>query len=235
MSLDLLGSQERLVKEIHATGIPTIVVLVGGRPLSVNWIAKNIPAVIQAWEPGSFGGTALANILTGKVNPSAKLPISIPRHSGQIQMIYNHKPSQYFHKYKDGESTPLYPFGFGLSYSSFKIDAPEVSRNKIKADESFTVTVNIANNSDREGTEILQLYIRDLYSSATRPIKELKDFSRVTLKPNESQKVTFTITPDKLAFFNKQMQFVVEKGTFEIMVGTSSQDKDLQKVTLEVI
>ena len=235
MSLDLLGTQEELVKAIHATGVPTIVVLVGGRPLSVNWIAENVPALIQAWEPGSFGGTALANILTGKVNPSAKLPISIPRHAGQIQMIYNHKPSQYFHKYKDGASTPLYAFGYGLSYTSFEISAPLLSKSKIGDKEEVSVSVEVKNTGAMEGTEVVQLYIRDLYSSATRPIKELKDFARVSLKPGESRTISFTVTPDKLAFFNREMQYVVEKGEFEIMVGSSSMDKDLKKVTLEVI
>lgn len=235
MSIDLLGTQEALVKAIHATGVPTIVVLVGGRPLSVNWIAANVPALIQAWEPGSLGGTALANIITGKVNPSAKLPISIPRHAGQIQMIYNHKPSQYFHKYKDGASTPLYAFGYGLSYTTFDISAPVLSKSKIGDKENVTATVEVKNTGKMEGTEIVQLYIRDLYSSATRPVKELKDFARVSLKPGESKTISFTVTPDKLAFFNRAMQYTVEKGEFEIMVGSSSMDKDLKKAKLEVI
>lgn len=235
MSLDLLGTQNQLVQEIYKTGVPTIVVLVGGRPLSVNWIAEHVQALVQAWEPGSFGGTALANILSGKVNPSAKLPVSIPRHAGQIQMIYNHKPSQYFHKYKDGASTPLYPFGFGLNYSDFVVEAPQVSKPEITSDESFEISVDVSNQSGREGTEVVQLYIRDLYSSATRPVKELKDFARVTLKPGAKQTITFTVTPDKLAFFNREMKYGVEKGTFEIMVGTSSQDKDLKKIRIEVV
>lgn len=234
MSLDLLGSQDKLVQAIHKSGVPTIVVLVGGRPLSVNWIAEHVPALIQAWEPGSFGGTAIANIIEGKVNPSAKLPVSIPRHSGQIQMIYNHKPSQYFHKYKDGKSTPLYPFGFGLSYSKFEIKNLATSKTKIKPSEMLKVTCEVTNLSDREGTEVVQLYIRDLYSSATRPIKELKDFKRVNLKAGETKKVVFNLTPDKLAFFNKKMKYVVEKGEFEIKVGTSSEDKDLQTVSIHV-
>ena len=235
MSLDLLGTQEELVKAIYATGVPTIVVLVGGRPLSVNWIAENVPALIQAWEPGSVGGTALANIISGKVNPSAKLPISIPRHAGQIQMIYNHKPSQYFHKYKDGPSSPLYAFGYGLSYTKFEISAPVLSRNKIANNQSVNVSVQVKNIGKLEGTEVVQLYIRDIYSSATRPIKELKDFARVSLKPGESKTVNFTITPDKLAFFNREMHYVVESGVFEIMVGSSSMDKDLKMVKLEVM
>ncbi|MFV0546158.1 MAG: glycoside hydrolase family 3 N-terminal domain-containing protein [Bacteroides sp.] len=235
MGLDLLGTQRELIQAIHRTGVPTIVVLVGGRPLSVNWTAQNVPALIQAFEPGSFGGTALANILIGKTNPSAKLPVSIPRHAGQIQMIYNHKPSQYFHPYKDGAITPLYPFGFGLSYSKFVIDAPTVSKNKISDKETFEVRVKVMNQSGREGTEVVQLYIRDLYSSATRPVKELKDFKRVNLKAGETKEVIFTVTPDKLAFFNREMKYAVEKGVFEVMVGPSSVDKDLKKVVVEVM
>ena len=235
MGLDLLGTQNQLVQKIHATGVPTIVVLVGGRPLSVNWIAENVPAVIQAWEPGSLGGRALANILTGKVNPSAKLPISIPRHSGQIQMIYNHKPSQYFHKYIDGPSTPLYPFGYGLSYTTFTYSDVKLSSARVTDKDSFTASVELTNTGQRVGTEIVQLYIRDVYSSVTRPVKELKDFAKVTLKPGETKTVEFTVTPDKLAFFNKDMQFGVESGTFEIMVGTSSRDGDLKKTTIEVL
>lgn len=235
MSLDLLGIQNQLVQQIHATGIPTVVILVGGRPLSVNWIAESVPALIQAWEPGSFAGKAIANILSGKSNPSAKLPVSIPRHAGQIQMIYNHKPSQYFHKYKDGLSTPLFPFGFGLSYSNFEITDLKCAKSQISAKENLEVSIRISNKSDRVGTEVVQLYIRDLFSSATRPVKELKDFKRIELKPEESQVITFTITPDKLAFYNRQMQYGVEKGEFEILVGTSSDDRDLDKVKIEVI
>ena len=235
MGLELLGTQNQLVQKIHETGVPTIVVLVGGRPLSVNWIAQNVQALVQAWEPGSLGGRALANILTGKVNPSAKLPISIPRHSGQIQMIYNHKPSQYFHKYIDGPSTPLYPFGFGLSYTRFDYSGLKLSHAKISVLDSFTASIELTNVGNREGTEVVQLYIRDVYSSATRPVKELKDFTRVTLKPGEKKTVTFTVTPDKLAYWNRNMQYGVEKGEFEIMIGSSSQDKDLKKVKMEVL
>lgn len=234
MSLDLLGTQEMLIEKIHETGIPVIVVLVGGRPLSVNWISANIPAILQAWEPGSFGGTAVADILCGKVNPSAKLPISIPRHSGQIQMIYNHKPSQYFHKYIDGPSTPLYHFGYGLSYTTFEVSAPILSANHIGKNDTFNVLVQVKNTGKTKGCEVLQLYIRDKHSSMTRPVKELKDFARVCLVPGESRTVSFKITPDKLAFYNHDMKFVVEEGDFEIMVGTSSRNEDLKKAILTV-
>jgi len=234
MSLDLLGVQQQLVEKIKATGVPTIVILTGGRPLTVNWIAENIPVIIQAWEPGNQGGTAIAGILSGKINPSGKLPVSMPRHAGQIQMIYNHKPSQYFHPYIDGPSTPLYPFGFGLSYTTFEVSEPVLSKSTIEKSESVNVTVTIKNTGKVVGTELLQLYIRDVYSSATRPVKELKDFARVELKAGESKTISFTITPDKLAFYDRNMNYVVESGDFEIMVGASSLDIDLKKVKLTV-
>lgn len=191
-------------------------------------------AVIQAWEPGSMGGEALANVLSGKVNPSAKLPVSMPRHSGQIQMIYNHKPSQYFHKYKDGASTSLYPFGYGLSYTKFEISKPLLDKAVASNHEDIRVTAQVSNTGSREGTEVVQLYIRDNYSSVTRPVKELKDFARVILKPGESKTVEFTITPDKLAFFDKNMERIVEPGDFTVMLGSSSLDKDLKTATLTI-
>ncbi len=234
MSLDLLGEQEELIKQIKATKVPTIVVMVGARPLGINWAAENVDAIVQAWEPGSFAGRAVANILTGKVNPSAKLPITIPRHSGQIQTIYNHKPSHNFHNYKDGPSTPLYNFGYGLSFTTFEYGEPTLSCAEISPQQSVTVSFDLSNSGEVDGVEVAQLYIRDLYSSVTRPVKELKEFARVDLKAGESRKVEFVITPEKLAFFNPDMEYVVEPGEFEIMVGGSSMDKDLKSVKLIV-
>lgn len=234
MGLDLLGQQDALVEQIRSTGVPTIVILVGGRPLSINQIAEKIPAIIQAWEPGNLGGEALANIIAGKISPSGKLPVSIPRHAGQIQMIYNHKPSQYFHPYIDGLSTPLYSFGFGLNYSTFELSKPILSKSTISKTESISVEVKVKNTGTTTATEVIQLYIRDVFSSVTRPSKELKDFARVELKAGETKTITLSITPEKLAFYNRNMNFVVEGGDFEIMTGTSSLDKDLQKVTLTV-
>lgn len=234
MNLNLLGTQEQLVLDIAATGVPTIVVLVGGRPLAIPEIDKKVAVVIQAWEPGSLGGLALAKILAGEVNPSAKLPVSMPYSSGQIQMIYNHKPSQYFHKYKDGPSKPLYPFGYGLSYTSFDISEPVLDKSAANADETVKVTATVTNTGSREGTEVVQLYIRDNISSVTRPVKELKDFARISLKPGESRVVEFDITPDKLAFFNRNMKKIIEPGDFTVMVGSSSLDKDLKSTCLTI-
>lgn len=229
MSLSLLGDQNELFRRIQATGIPVIVVLVGGRPLAVTEIAEKASGLVQAWEPGSFGGTAIANILTGKVNPSAKLPVSIPRSEGQIQMIYNHKKSQYYHPYIDGESTPLYPFGFGLSYSTFNYTGFEVEKSVYSKNDSVKVSVQIKNTGKSAGTEIVQLYIQDIYSAPTRPVKELKDFCRVNLNPGETKTVNFSINPEKFAFFDTNMKFGIQPGEFEIMVGGSSQNKDLLK------
>lgn len=234
MSIDLLGQQDELVEQIRKTGVPVVVVLVGGRPLSVNRIAEKIPAIIQAWEPGNMGGEAIAGIISGKVNPSGKLPVSIPRHAGQIQMIYNYKPSQYFHPYIDGPSTPLFAFGYGLSYTTFEFSDIKLNKTNIQKTENATVSYTITNTGKVAGTEIVQLYIRDLYSSATRPVKELKDFARVELQPGESKTLSFVITPEKLAFYDKNMNYVVESGDFEIMIGNSSKDNNLRKVTLAV-
>lgn len=234
MTLDLLGSQEELVEAIHATGVPTIVVLVGGRPLGVNWIAEHADALLQAWEPGSLGGLAVAGILTGRVNPSAKLPITMPRHSGQIPLMYNQKPSHNFHRYVDGKHTPLYPFGYGLNYSDFSISDLKLSKSKMRETDSLTVSCILKNNSRVKGTEVVQLYLRDKYSSVTRPVLELKGFRRVEVDGLGQQTVVFDITPDMLAFYNRDMVKVIEKGDFEVWIGTSSRKQDLQMVEFEV-
>ena len=232
--IDLVGLQQDLIEKVQASGKPTIVILINGRPLGVNWVAKNIPALIEAWAPGQSGGQAVAEILYGKVNPSAKLAITIPRSVGQIQMIYNHKPSQYFHQYAVTPSTPLYPFGFGLSYTTYKYGDLALSKNEIGKNESVKVSIPVSNTGSVAGTEIVQLYIRDDYSSVTRPVKELKDFARVELAPGETKTVEMTITPDKLAFYDQQMNWIVEPGTFTIMAGASSEDKDLKTAVLTV-
>lgn len=234
-TLDLLGMQEALVHRIEAAGIPVVVVLVGGRPLTVSSLVNTVPAILQAWEPGSMGGEAVANVIVGKVNPSGKLPVTMPRSVGQLQMIYNHKPSQYFQKYKDGESTPLYPFGHGLSYTTFAYDHLSVAKRRLQPSDSVKVSIEVSNIGKVEGTEVVQLYIRDLYSSPTRPVRELKDFMRISLKPGETREVSFTITPDKLAYYNREMKRVVEPGVFEIMVGGSSDERQLKKIKIEVV
>lgn len=233
--IDLVGLQNELIQKVAASGKPTLLVLVNGRPLGVEWASDNLPAIIEAWEPGMYGGQAVAEIIFGEVNPSAKLAVTIPRSVGQTQMIYNHKPSQYFHPYATTPSTPLYPFGHGLSYTTFAYEGVRLDKQRIQPTEAVKVSFTVTNTGDREGVEIVQMYIRDKYSSVTRPVKEMKDFARVDLKPGETKKVEFTITPDKLGFYDKKMHKVVEKGEFEVMVGASSDDRDLQKVTFSVI
>jgi len=234
MNIDLLGNQDELVKRIQATGVPTIVVLVTARPLAVNWIAENVPALIQAWEPGSLGGLAIANVLSGKVNPSGKLPVTIPRSVGQLQMIYNYKPSNFTQKYVDGVSFPLFPFGFGLSYTNFEISNIAISKTQMSTTDSLYVTADITNTGTREGAEVVQLYIHDIYSMPTRPVKELKDFSKINLLPGEKKTVRFTVTPEKLSFTKRNMEWGVDKGDFEILIGTSSTDINLKKLKFTV-
>jgi beta-glucosidase len=232
--IDLVGLQNDLIEKVAASGKPTILILITGRPLGVEKAVGKVNALVQAWEPGMYGGEAIAEILYGKINPSAKLPITIPRSVGQIQMIYNHKPSQYFHPYVVTSSEPLYPFGFGLSFTTYKYDNLQLSGSEISKDENLEVSVDVTNTGKMDGTEIVQLYLRDKFSSVTRPIKELKDFARVTLKTGETKTVHFTVSPDKLTFLDKNLKPVVENGEFIVMVGSSSREEDLLKQSFYV-
>lgn len=232
--IDLVGLQDELIRKVAASGKPTVLVLISGRPLGTEWAAEHLPALVNAWEPGMYGGQAIAEILYGKVNPSAKLAVTIPRSVGQVQMIYNHKPSQYFHPYAVTPSTPLYPFGFGLSYTEYEYSGLRLDREEIPADSSLTVSVDVRNVGDMAGDEIVQLYIRDRFSQVTRPVKELKDFARISLEPGQTKTVSFTVTPDKLRFLDKNLEPVVEPGEFVLMVGPSSADKDLLKASFRV-
>lgn len=232
--IHLPGLQQELVEEVHKAGIPVVVVLVNGRQLGVEWIAEHASALIEAWEPGSFGGQAVAEILYGKVNPSGKLPVTVPRHVGQIQCVYNQKSANTWFPYALGNSNPLFCFGYGLSYTQFEYTRLSIDRTTMQATDTARLLVNVTNVGERDGDEVVQLYIRDDYSSATRPLKELKDFKRIHLKKGETQTVSFDITPEMLSYYNARMQYGVEKGTFTIMVGSSSQDDDLQSVRLEV-
>ncbi len=225
--IDLVGLQNKLIQDVAAQGKPTILILVNGRPLGVEWAADNLPAIVEAWEPGMQGGTAVAEILFGRVNPSAKLAITVPRTVGQVQMVYNHKPSMYFHPVVVTKGGPLFPFGFGLSYTTYDYSNLRVDKDEITADGTLEVSVDITNTGSRAGEEIVQLYIRDEYSSVTRPVKELKDFARVALEPGQSRTVRFTVGPDQLRFLDEDMRPVVEPGRFIVMVGASSDDKDL--------
>ena len=235
-NLDLVGLQNQLIQRLNETGKPTIVVIISGRPLSLRYAAEHVPAIINAWEPGQFGGQAIAEIMYGKVNPSAKLAMTMPRSAGQISTWYNHKRSAFFHPAVCTDNKPLYPFGYGLSYTSFRYSNLKLSKQIIPNDGKTQIiaSVTIENTGQRDGVEICQLYINDLVSSVSRPVKELKDFLRVGLKAGEKRTVEFTITPDKLAFYDLNMNPIVEAGEFEVMIGGSSRDEDLQKATFTI-
>ncbi len=233
-SLNLFGRQLDLVKAIKKTGTPVIIVLVNGKPISEPWLQNNISAILEAWEPGNLGGQAVAEVLFGEVNPSGKLPLTVARSVGQLRMIYNHKPSTYFHKYADEKKTPLYPFGYGLSYTNYKYSVPSLSNNTLNKKNEITVTVEITNTGDVDGEEIAQLYIRDNVSSATRAVKELKGYKRVALKAGETKKVTFSLNAESLAFYDINMVYCLEPGKFTIMTGSSSNSKDLKKAILTI-
>ena len=233
-NLNLAGNQLKLVRELYKKVENLIVVYVNGKPIAEPWISENIDAIIEAWEPGSFGGQAVGEIIFGDVNPSGKLPLTFPRSVGQLQMVYNHKPSQYFHKYAQEKITPLYPFGHGLSYSKFIYSNLEVKKLNIE-DSTINISFTLANQSEYEGEEVVQLYFRDSYSSVTRPIKELLDYRRISMKPNESKQIYFNIPIKKLAFYDINMKYCVEKGNFKFMVGGSSKDNDLIKASLKIL
>ncbi len=231
-SLDLPGVQEELVKELQKTGKPIVVVLMNGRPLSIPWIQSNVPAILETWYGGIQAGNAVAEVLFGDYNPNGKLPVTFPRHVGQVPIYYNHKNTgrphnpgdHYTSYYMDLENTPLYPFGFGLSYTTFSYSSPVLSKTQIAKDESLKVSVDVTNTGSRDGAEVVQLYIRDLVGSVTRPVKELKDFTKISLKAGETKHVEFTITPEKLKFHDINMNYVVEPGDFKVFVGTNSVD-----------
>ena len=232
-NLDLIGRQEELVEAIAATGKPVIVFLFHGRPNSIQRVAEKAAAIFECWYLGQETGTAVADVLFGSYNPGGKLPISVPRSAGHLPAFYNYKPSAR-RGYLFDDVTPLYPFGFGLSYTTFSISNVRLSKRRIASTGSAEVLADVTNTGARAGSEVVQMYIRDLVSSVTRPVKELKGFRRVDLEPGQTAAVRFEITPESLAFWDVNMKYRVEPGDFEIMVGDSSRDADLQKVTLTV-
>ena len=236
-NIALPGRQQELLEAVAASGRPTVLILMSGRALGLEWAAESpsVNAIVEAWEPGMFGGQALAEIVSGKVNPSGKLPVTVPRNAGQIQCVYNHKHSQYSRHFALAEQGPLYPFGFGLSYSSFNYGEPTLSKSEITANESVTVNFTLTNDGPSDGAETAQLYIRDEYGSVTRPVKELKGFRKVFLKAGESVRMSFDITPEMLACWGAKERWEVEPGDFTIMIGSSSADSDLNCVSLKVI
>jgi beta-glucosidase len=229
-SLDLPGRQEELLKAIAALGKPVVLVLLNGRPLSINWAAENIPAILEAWEPGTEGGNAVADILFGDANPGGKLPVSFPRKGSHAPLYYarnaTHSPEgspMYNPRYWDGLPVPLYPFGFGLSYTTFSIANLELSKSKIKIGKSVKVTAEVTNTGKVTGDEVVQLYIHQKWGTDTRPMRELKGFERVTLQPGETKTVTFELGPDELGYWSTNAgKWIQDAASFDLWVGADS-------------
>ncbi|MEY4051109.1 MAG: beta-glucosidase BglX [Bacteroidota bacterium] len=237
--LDLSASQQKLLKALLATGKPVVLVLFNGRPLTLTWEDANVPAILDVWFAGSEAGDAIADALLGKVNPSGKLSMSFPQNVGQIPLYYNHKNtgrplSKWFSKFQsnyiDVSNEPLYPFGYGLSYTKFEYSDFALSSTQLKGNQKLMATVTVKNIGAVTGKEVVQLYIRDIVGSATRPIQELKGFQKIELAPGESRKVSFEITPELLKFYNTDLKYDWESGDFNIMVGTNSRDVKTLKV-----
>ena len=219
--LDLIGEQNELARRLFATGKPVVVVLLNGGPLAATYLEANAPAILEGWYLGQETGNAVADIVLGRANPGGKLPVSVPRSEGQLPIFYNHKPTSR-RGYLFDTTAPLYPFGYGLSYTSFDVGAPKLAKATIGRDDAVRVSVDVANTGRRAGDEVVQLYVRDDEATVTRPVLELKHFQRVTLQPGEKRTVTFDLKPSDLAFWNVDMHRVVEPGTFTISAGNSS-------------
>jgi beta-glucosidase len=237
--IGLPGVQEELVKAIHASGKPTVVLLVNGRPLTIEWLDQNIPAILETWTLGSEAGNAIAEVLFGDYNPSGKLPMTFPRHVGQVPIYYNHKNTGrpyagnytepldqrvYQSKYRDVKNSPLYPFGYGLSYTSFSYSDIHLSNSVMDLSGKVIATVNVTNAGSLDGEEVVQLYIRDVVGSVTRPVKELKDFQKLLIKAGETKKISFTIDKDDLSFYRQDMSWGCEPGQFELYIGGNSAE-----------
>lgn len=230
--IGLPGVQEELLKELVQTGKPVILVLMNGRPLALSWPAEHVPAIVESWQLGSRHGAAVADVLFGDFNPSGKLTASFPRVTGQIPIYYNHKntgrpandKSKYTSRYIDCPSSPLYPFGFGLSYTTYKYDSLKISNGTIRKYGKISVSAKVTNTGSRSGEEIVQLYIRDLVASVTRPVKELKGFTKLLIAPGETKRVEFTLGPEELSMYNIDMEKVVEPGEFKVWIGPNSAE-----------
>ena len=227
-SLDLTGLQEDLLKAVYATGTPTIVVLINGRPLSIRWTSENIPAIVEAWMCGEQGGNAIADVLFGDYNPSGKLPITVPRAIGQFPFYYNFSATKDGARYIDMPGTPLYEFGFGLSYTTFEYSNLSINPKEINNEGEVEIILDVKNTGQVKGNEVVQLYINDVISSTSKPVKELKGYEKISLEPGEKKTVKLKLLPEDLSLFDRDMNFVVEPGIFEVMVGSSSKDIKLK-------
>ena len=234
-TLELTGMQQELVKAVHATGTPTVVVLVNGRPLATRWIAENVPAIVEAWCPGEKGGAAVADVLFGDHNPSGHLPVTVPRHVGQLPVYYNYPPSKEYwlenawgKPYVDMDPTPLYAFGHGLSYTSFEYSGLRISPGETGPGGKVLIRATITNTGRHAGADVVQLYLNDPVSSVTTPVKELKGFKKVWLQPGQSTEVRFELGPRHLSLVNRHLERAVEPGQFKVMIGHSSDEIVLQ-------
>ncbi len=229
--LGLPGVQDKLVRAVQATGTPVVLVLIDGRPVSMPELAESANAILEAWVPGEEGARAILDTLTGKNNPAGRLPISVPRSAGHVPVFYNHKPSgnrsNIYGDYVTGPVSPLFPFGFGLSYTQFTYSNLKIDRQQAAAGESVDICVSVQNSGERAGEEVVQLYLRDLYASLPRPVKELKGFARVWLQPGERKEICFHLPVNQMAFYDDDLKLVVEPGAMQVMVGGSSADIQL--------
>lgn len=242
-NITLPGNQRELLKELKKTGKPIVLILFNGRPLDLSWEAENVDAIVEAWYPGTMAGLGVADILSGDYNPSAKLVMTFPRNIGQVPIFYNHKntgrpfnkdqPADYRSSYIDVENSPLYPFGHGLSYTSFEYNNARISANTMSLGSSLNVSVDVKNTGNYDGEEIVQLYIHDKYASVTRPVKELKGFEKISLQKGESKTVEFTIDEEKLKMFDVNMNWTTEPGEFDVWIAKSSDD-ETNKLTFEL-
>ncbi len=230
-SLGLVGRQLDLVRAVQATGTPLVVVLVNGRPLAIEWIAENVAAIVEAWQPGMQGGKAVAEVLFGEYSPSGRLPITIPRGVGHLLSFYNYRPTTYLRKYKYGKTGPLFEFGHGLSYTTFEYRELQVSR-ELSGGGPVNVSVEVRNTGDVASDEIVLLFVNDVVSSVTTPVRKLKSFKRIHLEPGEQKRVHFRLSTDQLALYDVNMRRVVEPGVFEVMVGDLRGEFELESPPL---
>jgi beta-glucosidase len=229
-TLDLPGIQEQMLEAVAATGKPVVLVLINGRPLDIRWAEEHVPAILETWYSGSEGGNAIADVLSGRVNPGGKLPVSWPRMSGQEPLYYNHNlthlpedSADFTSRYWDISSKPLYPFGYGLSYSTFKFSNLRLSTSKINTSGKTEASVEVTNTSDIPGDEVAEIYVHQRAGSASRPVRELKGFQRIALVPHETQTLKFSLGPDELRFWSSQTKaWAVEPGVFDVWAGGDS-------------
>ncbi|CAL2061264.1 Periplasmic beta-glucosidase [Tenacibaculum sp. 190524A05c] len=239
--IDLPGRQQELLEKVYEVNKNIVLVLNNGRPLAIEWADKNIPAIVEAWQLGTQTGNAVAEVLYGDYNPSGKLPMTFPRNLGQVPIYYNYKSTGrpnpennvFWSHYIDSENSPLYPFGYGLSYTTFKYSDFKIHNKKASVNEDIKISVKVSNTGNYDGKEVVQLYIRDLFGSITRPVKELKGFELIELKKGESKVIDFTLTKNELGFFNNQGEYIIEPGDFEVFVGGNSAENLKETFVLE--